>query len=131
MLTEAIKRDWGDTPPEPVVVPEPEVGARDAEPDEIPKGAKTVINHAHKYGWDTVATYARGTWLEADGTPAYVVDSILVRFRHQTTGQRAAATWVRKPIGKHAYAYSSGHWQGRLGLVKSDDLKLMMKDHAS
>lgn len=34
---------------------------------QIPGGAKTIIKLAHKNGWATHATYARGPWLHASG----------------------------------------------------------------
>jgi len=120
--------DEGDPP---VVVPPPEVRGRPAADSEVPRGGRTLVNAARKAGWDCEVSYARGTWLEADGTPAYVVDSIVARFRHPATGQRAAATWVRKPTGDpDAYTFSSGHWQGELGLVNARDLKARLRDHA-
>lgn len=114
-----------EAPPE--VSLEPEVRARPASDDEVPRGARTVINLARKAGWDCTATYARGPWLDADGVNVpYVVDSIVVRFAKGE--QRAAATWIRKPTGDpDAYEFSSAHWPGELGLIKSPDFKKLLK----
>lgn len=118
-----------DADPEPVIIPAPEVRGRPAEKSEVPRGAATVINAARKAGWDVEVSYARGPWLNADGTPAYIVDSIVVRLLLPATGQRAAATWVRKPTGDaEAYTFSSAHWVGELGLLSSTDLKRRIKD---
>lgn len=112
----------GEEEPLPVI-PDPEVRGREALDEEVPRGAKLVVNAARKAGWLCDVRYARGPWLDADGMNSpYAVDSILVR--GVRAGQRFAATWVRKPTGDpDKYEFSSAHWPGELGLMKSDDLK--------
>lgn len=56
--------------------PEPEVRVRPAQPDEIPRGARTLENAARKAGWWTSAQYARGTTKYANGKPGKVVDQL-------------------------------------------------------
>lgn len=126
----ALSREAADHPPEPPEVPAPEVPGRAAEKHEVPRGAVTLGNAARKAGWEVEVRYARGPWLDASGEFAYVVDSVLLRMRHPADGQRAAATWVRKPTGDaEKYAYSAGHWRGELGLLKSDELRARLVHH--
>lgn len=110
--------DPEEAPPEPM--PAPECPARPARPDEIPKGAATVINRARRCGWDVSVSYARGPWLQADGT-WHVLSSILVRARRGA--QRWAAIWVDKHWLKQAgYKYEFGRAPGGVTL-NADELK--------
>ncbi len=55
-----------------MIYPAPDVKARPAEPDEIPKTAKTMVEYARSLGWSVRTMYARGVPPEADGSPTYV-----------------------------------------------------------
>lgn len=69
--------------------PAPEVMAREATPDEIPKTAATLARIATESGWEVSVTYARGTTYSDHPK---LVHSIAVRMRRE--GQRAAAAWM-------------------------------------
>jgi hypothetical protein len=138
--------------------PPPEVPARPAEPDEIPRGATTVTNTARKNGWDVQVTYARGPWITsaglklivpgrieedeedddgdtdsaADKVPA-IYDSIAVRARRGA--QRVAATWIRKPWTKAGaaggFTFAGAHIRPRHlngGLHNSKTLNAYLKE---
>jgi hypothetical protein len=76
--------------------PEPEVWARDAQPEEVPAGARRIAKVAEAHGWRVRTTYARGTTLTARGTPGRVVDDILLR--------------MSRPVGD-GYAHAVGCWE--------------------
>jgi hypothetical protein len=112
-----------------MVIPAPEVPARPARPEEIPGGAKTVINRLKKYGWTNEALYARGPWLnpqsmEPDELQA---ESVLVRARRGA--QQLAAMWVLRPGLKGAsfklqFAYAKPTPPGQcVGRIDSKQLK--------
>jgi hypothetical protein len=99
------RREWlARQQPVHVQHPLPEVRARQAAPDEIPRGAGTIAKVAERCKWTVKVTYARGTSLTAGGKPGKVVDSVLVRMV-RTDGDgyaHAVATWVD---GKFDLAY--------------------------
>lgn len=108
--------------------PAPEIPARPAQPEEIPAGARKVLEAAQRWGWSTRCTYARGTDRATDGTPKerverravddpekagkqheqvrtgelVVVDSVLVVITR--AGDRLAGAWID---GTFAYGWSA------------------------
>lgn len=68
-----------------------QVACRDAQPDEIPRGARTVAAAAEQAGWRVRCTYARGVYTFAR-KPAAVVDSVAVRMRQDR--RAAVAIWL-------------------------------------
>lgn len=91
-MTTAYKippRDWGDDAAEVAPHPAPEVPARPATDDEIPRGARPVLELARGHGWHVVPTYARGTRM---GRVLRVVDSLALRMH--AANRYAVATWV-------------------------------------
>lgn len=93
---EARRRWQAEQAPKYVPHPQPEVRARDAQPSEIPIGARRIAKVADANGWNCNITYARGTTLTARGLPGKVVDSILVAMARPTVGgyQCAVASWI-------------------------------------
>lgn len=85
--------------------PAPLVAARPAEPDEIPRTARTLMTKATAAGWAARATYARGTALGRDADK--VVESVVVRLEHAQAGARVVAVWVE---GKFDVAFRWAHW---------------------
>lgn len=90
--------------------PAPEVMAREAAPDEIPKTVATMAKLAQEAGWEVSVTYARGTTYS---TQPKLVHSVAVRmFRN---GQRAVAAWVcpvesDRPAWKFDLGARLGRW---------------------
>lgn len=74
--------------------PIPEVPARDAQPHEIPIGAKRIIKVALANGWElrVKPQYARGHSLTARGTAGKVVDNVTVACIRGRA--HLIATWV-------------------------------------
>jgi hypothetical protein len=91
---------------------EPEVWARPATADEIPRGARAVVKAAEAAGWAVTVTYARGTYVFAK-KPAAVVDSVLLRMAHGD--RRAAAHWLDGGFDD-AYVWSPAHTLRKLGV---------------
>lgn len=58
--------------------PPPEIRARHAYREEIPKGARDFYDLAIRLGWKAWMSYARGTWMNADGSPARRTASVPV-----------------------------------------------------
>lgn len=98
-----------------VEYPAPEVGARLAGAQEVPRGALSVKLAAERAGWVVVCTYARG-WLShaTSGAPLRVVDSLALRMRHPD-GRRAVAVWHD---GRFDLAYRILPTLGKLSGVK-------------
>lgn len=137
------------------MIPEPEVPARPARPEEIPSGAKTVINRLKKHGWFTEVFYARGPWinphsLEPDtmtmwqvGEPGSaeqielvaVTASLLVRATRDR--QQLAAMWVLRPGLKGAsfklqFAYAKPTPPGQcVGRIDSKQLKTITESEVT
>lgn len=79
-------RMWRDAPREPEwqfgdAWPGPEVPARDAVGDEIPRACLSLVKVATEGGWLTRVTYARGTVPTAQGRPGRVVATTALRFK--------------------------------------------------
>lgn len=74
--------------------PEPEVRARQAQPDEIPTGAKRIAKTAGAHGWAVRVWYSRGTTLTARGLPGKVVETVLVGMIRPADRSRAVASWL-------------------------------------
>lgn len=74
--------------PPPPPHPAPEVVARRANVEEIPRGAQAVVNLAERNGWTVRALYARGT---APGRAAKVVDLVALQIQGDTAF--FVATW--------------------------------------
>lgn len=85
-----------------------EIACRDAEPAEIPRGARGVMAVAQEHDWRVRCTYARGV---PSSRIARVVDSVAVRMRRDNRGAWAvwedskfhsACTWgPDSPIKRH------------------------------
>lgn len=108
-------------------LPAPEVLARPAAAGEIPKAAKDILKLATAEGWTTEASYARGPWIDADDPRkfAYIVDSMLVRFRRG--GQAAVACWVAKPLKKSDYGFAFAYAGPPVRKLKSTELRALLK----
>lgn len=76
----------------------PEVGARPARDEEIPRGARSIITLAEKHGWAVGVSYARGTDSVGRRPPFKVVDSIVVRGNLFT---RAGEYWLHSKLSAH------------------------------
>jgi hypothetical protein len=85
------------------VLPEPEVRARPATLEEIPRGAKTIGVKATKNGFDVVATYSRGPRVDQYWRVSEISDTIMIRGRH-ADGRRFGAMWITKTSQKGAKA---------------------------
>lgn len=82
----------------------PEVLARPATEDELPRGAKQFIKKAEAAGWFFRATYARGT--DPSKKAPTVVDSVMVKIAKHPF--RAVAVW-------HDGSFEMGYaWAGVL-----------------
>jgi hypothetical protein len=125
-LNREARRRWhAEQAPAYVPHPEPEVYARDAQPAEVPLGARRIAKTAEANGWNVRITYARGTVLRANGKPGKVVDDILVRMARPTVGgySCAVATWID---GSYEFAYV-GH-PGEVGRkVGARDLRAFLE----
>jgi hypothetical protein len=92
-LNQDARRRWHDAQAGEIPShPPPEVVARDAQPHEVPTGAKRMLKAAQGAGWRARAVYARGTSMTARGTPGRVVDSVLVAALRGSA--YLVATWV-------------------------------------
>ena len=85
--------------------PAPEVLARRATNEEIPRGAWLVVRLAETCGWSVIATYARGT---APGRPPRVVDSLALRMRRGP--RRAVGVWEDRRFTM-AILFGDRHYQ--------------------
>jgi hypothetical protein len=71
----------------------PEVAARPATVDEIPRMARALAACAREHDWTVLVTYARGTTLPTRSQPCgMVVESIAVRMARAS--EAAAAVWI-------------------------------------
>lgn len=89
----------------------PEVTARLASRDEIPKVAQTLATLATSHGWEATVTYARGT---LPTTQPRLVHSVAVRMRRGH--QKAVAVWNapadgRKVTWKFELGARLGRWK--------------------
>jgi hypothetical protein len=82
-------RQWGI--PERAPHPAPLQPMRDATPDEIPEGARRLVDKLGE-GWTHRVTYARGWTMNANGERGHLIDSVAVRMRHAHGGS-AVAVW--------------------------------------
>lgn len=86
---------WEPEPPPPPI-PAPEIRARLVEdPQDLPKGALSVVGKAETQGFEVTATYSRGPRLDAHWKVIEVSDSYVVRGMHPD-GRRFSAAWVSK-----------------------------------
>lgn len=116
-------------------IPEPEVRAREATPDEVPprSGARQMLKLALGCGWDAHMTFARGAYINADGSFNRIVDSLALWARRDG-GLWAKAWWVFNPNARNAkgdivgaYELEAASHRGSHGLVKSDVLKKFIR----
>lgn len=113
---QARQRWFADQRGESVSHPQPEIRARDAQPTEVPVGARRLAKVGEAHGWNVAVTYARGTSMTATGRPGKVVDSILLRMARPAPGGYACAvaTWVDAKFD-FGYAGMPGECGHRVG----------------
>jgi hypothetical protein len=94
-LNRAARRayDAAQSPPY-VPHPLPEVLARDAQPHEVPLGAKRIAKIAEAAGWLTAVTYSRGTTMTARGATGKVADCLVLRAMRPADMAHAVASWL-------------------------------------
>lgn len=91
---EVPARKWASDPaPERQPHPAPEVGARIATTEEIPRSARPWVVKAKAAGWNVQATYALGTSVDRKGEPGYLTHSLAVRMQHPDGLHRAVVCW--------------------------------------
>lgn len=119
-------------------IPEPEVMPRLATDEEIPSGARQVINKMTKAGWKVEVLYGKHSWPkqaekveDADGNlvekiPFGIVESIVVKGRRGK--QYLFAIWMTKPWTKSgdAYSFYTSHFIPDVGKVSSPELKRLI-----
>jgi hypothetical protein len=111
----AARRDWRNQLAAPYIPhPEPEVRARQAQPSEIPRGAKVITRVAEANGWSVAASYARGTSMHANGKPGRLVESCLLGMTREADKGRVVATWHDNSFDL-SYASRNGETAQRLG----------------
>lgn len=76
-------------------LPAPEVRARPATLEEIPRGARLVGKRANEAGFVQTASYARGPRVNQYWRVVEISESIVIRGRH-TDGRRFVAWWITK-----------------------------------
>jgi hypothetical protein len=100
-----------DEPSDGSAWPEPEVPAREALSDEIPRAALRFAAKAEEAGWAVRVIYSRGASPQGrDWTPGPVVDAVVVRCHRQ--GEALRGYWSD---GKFVAGYRGTH---RLGLER-------------
>ena len=119
-------------PEQRLPIPPPEVERRTAEPDEIPRGPKTIVNLARKEGWEVWVTYARGPWQHASGELAGLVESLAVRCRRGE--QRVTGLWLHKMwLSDPGYEFDGARAKPRVGdtyLHDANGLKAILRSDA-
>lgn len=85
--------------------PEPLVRRREAQPHEVPRTAAALQRAADGAGWKTLVTYAHGTWMDAQGRPTTLVESIRVRMQRDPLA--AVGAWND---GKFLFGYVWSRW---------------------
>ncbi len=105
----------------PAPIPKPEVPARLAAEEEIPRGALIVMRRALNLGWHVTPTYARGPLMMARGIWIGQTESIALRMSRGANG--AVGLWFRRPGG--AWKYEGGYTWPLGGVIeKADAAKL-------
>jgi hypothetical protein len=93
------------------------VTARDATPDETPKGAARLAGLAREHDWTVRVTYAKGTAMGNRGEAKGIVESVAVRLRREA--QRAVALWLRPDSNWQtdgAWLWTVGQWPQPVGV---------------
>lgn len=98
-------------------MPPPEIPARPALDEEIPRGAHIVMRRALNLGWRVVPTYARGPLMMARGLWIGSTESIALRMSRGDSG--AVGLWFLRPGGK--WKYEGGYVWPRGGVLERAD----------
>lgn len=103
--------------PEPEPIPAPEVMARPATEEEIggPRtGRRQMVRAAERAGWDVEAHYARGPFLNMNGTLNRIADSLVIRMTKGT--EMGVGIWIDGD-------FHAGWWRSPRQALSFKDLK--------